>query len=422
MTEFLRLLPPDDARTLFISTMSSSPVETELAATPEAMGRVTAQDISAPHPLPEFPRSTVDGYALMARDTFGANSSLPAYLKLSGEVGMGSAPLFRLEPGQCALIHTGGMLPDGADAVAMLENSQTLHSPVDSEAAAVEVEILKSIAPGENVISVGEDVKTGQVVIPRGIRLRPQEIGGLMALGMTSVPVARRPRVGLISSGDEIVDPSARTLPGQVRDVNAFSLSALVSELGGAPIFFGVVRDEPGRAEVVARQALLACDMVVITAGSSASARDLTAATIASLGPPGVLVHGLNIRPGKPTILGVCGGKAVIGLPGNPVSALVIARLFVAPAIAKLLGIMHESPRASIKARLAVNLASQTGREDWWPVQLREDSNQPRQWIAEPVFGRSNLIFNLVAAHGLVRVAPDVNGLSAGAIVEVEPF
>jgi molybdopterin molybdotransferase len=339
-----------------------------------------------------------------------------------GEVAMGSAPDFRLESGRCALIHTGGMLPAEADAVAMLENSQTVPSTDGSGAHDGEVEILKAIAPGENVIAVGEDVRIGQNVIPRGTRLRPQEIGGLMALGIMSVPVRRKPRVGLISSGDEIVDPSIKPLPGQVRDVNAYSLSALVSNAGGTPVFFGVVRDEPGHAEAAARQALGVCDMVVITAGSSASARDLTSATIASLGTPGVLVHGVNIRPGKPTILGACEGKPVIGLPGNPVSALVIARLFVIPAIWRLLALEQNLPPAAIRARLAVNLSSQTGREDWWPVQLREDVSQSPQWIAEPIFGRSNLIFNLVAAHGLVRIAPDASGISAGTVVEVELF
>lgn len=422
MSEFLRLVPPGEARSLLLSNIASPLADGESVETSHALHRVAAEDVLAPHALPDFPRSTVDGYAVRARDTFGASPSLPAYLVLAGEVAMGAAPRIALEAGQCGLIHTGGMVPTGADAVAMLENAQTVRSDGESGPLTDEIEILRAVAPGENVIAVGEDVLAGQTVIPRGMRLRPQEIGGLMALGITSVRAARKPRVGLISSGDEIVDPRTKPLPGQVRDVNASSLSALVSESGGDPVFCGVVADEPGRAEAAARKALAECDIVVITAGSSASTRDLTATAIASLGSPGVLVHGVNIRPGKPTILGVCDGKAVIGLPGNPVSALVIARLFLLPVIESLLGLQAADRRASITARLAVNLASQTGREDWWPVRLQEDSAHPKVWLAEPIFGRSNLIFNLVSAHGLIRIAPERNGLSAGEIVDVELF
>ena len=422
MSEFLRLVPPDEARSVLLSGIAAPLADVESVETTHALHRVTAEDVLAPHALPEFRRSTVDGFAVRAGDTFGASPSLPAYLKLVGEVEMGATPRFVLEAAQCGLIHTGGMLPTGADAVVMLEDAQTVRAEVVSASPNDEIEILKAVAPGENVIAVGEDVQAGQTVLPRGVRLRPQEIGGLMALGITSVRVVRKPRVGLISSGDEIVDPHTRPLPGQVRDVNAYSLSALVSEVGGDPVLCGVVADEPGRAEAAARRALAECDVVVITAGSSASTRDLTAKAIASLGAPGVLVHGVNIRPGKPTILGVCGGKAVIGLPGNPVSALVIARLFLLPVIGLLLGLREAGRRASVMARLASNLASQSGREDWWPVRLCESQTPQQAWLAEPIFSRSNLIFSLVAAHGLIRIAPESNGLSAGETVVVELF
>jgi len=422
MTEFLRLVPSDKARLLLLSNMASPLGEVELVETVQSLHRVTAEDVLAPHSLPDFARSTVDGYALRARDTFGASPSLPAYLRFVGEVAMGTAPGFAIEAGACALIHTGGMLPAGADAIVMLENTQALPSEAGSESPAGEVEILKAVAPGENVILPGEDVKADQAVIPRGTALRPQEIGGLMALGITFVRVARRPRVALISSGDEIVDPQTKPRPGQVRDVNASSLSALVSDSGAQPVFFGIVPDDVGRLNTAVRKALAECDMVIITAGSSASVRDLTAATISSLGAPGVLVHGVNIRPGKPTILGVCGGRAVIGLPGNPVSALISARLFVLPAIAALLGLPLNQPHSTIIARLSVNLSSQTGREDWWPVRLQRAPTPPYEWFAEPIFGRSNLIFSLVAAHGLIRIPADKNGLSAGEPVEVEPL
>jgi molybdopterin molybdotransferase len=269
------------------------------------------------------------------------------------------------------------------------------------------------------VIKAGEDVAQGQEVIPSGKRLRPAEIGGLMALGITQLPVARRPRVGILSSGDEIVPPQVELTPGRVRDVNSYSLGALVEGAGGIPIYYGIVPDQVEALREKTVQAWAECDLVVITAGSSASSRDLTALVIQTLGAPGVLVHGVNVRPGKPTILAVCAGKAVIGLPGNPVSALVIASLFVVPVIDRLMGLSQERLKPTLLARLSHNLASQAGREDWVAVRL---VRQPEGYLAEPVLGQSNLIFILSRADGLVRIPADANGLEAGAIVEVTPL
>ncbi len=429
MPEFLRLLPPDEARALLLSHLSGPGADTELIETIHALDRVTAEDVIAPHPLPEFPRSTVDGYAVRAHDTFGASDFLPAYLNLIGEVPMGGAPEFSLQAGQCALIHTGGMLPDGSDAIVMLEYTQSVAGAGQRSAlAGNEIEIMRAVAEGENVIRVGEDVAAGQTVIPRGVRLRAAEIGGLMALGLIQVRVVRKARVGLISSGDEVIAPSQSPGPGQVRDVNAYTLSSLVTKSGGEVVLYGIVRDQFEALKKTAARALSECDVVVITAGSSASTRDMTAEVINSLGAPGVLVHGINTRPGKPTILGACNGKAVIGLPGNPVSALVNGYLFLVPVIEKLLGELPR-PRPTILARLTVNLPSQAGREDWIPVKLSSRGHSPSEmkernmnhgeWIAEPIFGKSNLIFTLAAADGLLRIPPDATGLSAGEMVEV---
>lgn len=425
MPEFLRLLPPDEARALLLSHLSGPIADSEIIDTASSLGRVTAQDIIAPHPLPEFPRSTVDGYAGRARDTFGATDSLPAYLTLIGEVPMGDAPLFELKSGQCVLIHTGGMLPEGADAVVMLEHTQATKEPrQDSKTFARlnEIEILRAVAEGENVIGVGEDVVAGTVVLPRGRRMRPAEIGGLMALGITSLRVARKIHVGLISSGDEVVDPSQQPRRGQVRDVNAYTLASLMVKSGGKPVLYGIIPDVKAALEEIAARALAECDVVIITAGSSASTRDMTAEVIGSLGAPGVLVHGINTRPGKPTILGVCDGKAMIGLPGNPVSALVNGYLFVVPVIEKLLG-EAPRPRPTMMARLTVNLSSQAGREDWIPVRLirpeRSKAQSKGEYYAEPIFGKSNLIFSLAAADGLLRIPPDATGFSTGEMVEV---
>ncbi len=416
--EFLTLLPPADALKILLDPLQPL-CSTESVPSAQALGRVTARPVVAPHPLPPFPRSTVDGYAVRAADTYGASEGLPAYSQLIGEVPMGAAPAFELETGQCALIHTGGMLPPGSDAVVMLEVTQMVREPARQEArfaAPGEIEILRAAAVGENVIATGEDVTAGQEVIAAGTRLRPAEIGGLMALGLTHLEVARRPRSAILSSGDEVVPPEAQPGPGQVRDVNAYTLSALVQETGGEPVLFGILPDRSEALLAAARRALAECDLLVITAGSSASARDLTAQAINALGLPGVLVHGVNVRPGKPTILGICDGKPAIGLPGNPVSALVIARLFVVPAIEKLLGLRPAPRPPSVLARLTLNLPSQAGREDWVPVRL---VHREGETLAEPVFGKSNLIFTLARADGLVRIPPDATGLETGERVEV---
>ena len=422
MPEFLTLLPPDEARALLLSHLPVPILDSETIDVASSLGRVLSEDIVAPHPLPEFQRTAVDGYAVRASDTFGASDSMPAYLALVGEVPMGDAPAFEIGEDRCALIHTGGMLPANANAVVMLEYAQSAHED--------EIEIFRAVAEGENVIRVGEDVAAGQIVQAKGSLIRPADIGGLIALGIMKVNVVRKIIVGLISTGDEVVPPSESPRPGQVRDVNSFTLRALVEKSGGIAKGYGIMPDSFDALKAAAANALSECDMVLITAGSSASTRDMTAEVIRSLGEPGVLVHGINTRPGKPTILGVCNGQAVIGLPGNPVSALVNGYLFVVPVIENLLGMLPK-PRAALLARLTVNLPSQAGREDWWPVKLLRPEPIPAgadstsfpegmvEYQADPIFGKSNLIFNLAAADGLLRIHPDATGLSAGEMVEV---
>lgn len=410
MPEFLYLVPPQSAldRLLENIPQKSIPLGFEECLTTQALGRVTYAPVLAPYPLPTFQRSSVDGYAVRAVDTYGASEGLPAYLPIIGEVPMGSKPGFILSAGQCALIYTGGMLPEEADAVIMVEYTQTSQNG--------EVEILRATAVGENVIKVGEDVEKGEVVIPAGVRLRPAEIGGLMALGITRLPVTCKPSVGILSSGDEVVSPEDEIKLGQVRDVNTYTLSALVVESGGEVHAYGIIPDQFESLYTATTKAFRECDLVVITAGSSASSRDLTAEVINRLGKPGVLVHGVNIRPGKPTILAVSDGKVVIGLPGNPVSALIIAKLFLVPVLSALSGLRQLRPRPSTLARLTTNVPSQAGREDWVAVRLLRSASG---YQAEPIFGKSNLIFTLARADGLVRIPLDATGLSAGEIVEV---
>ncbi len=408
MSEFLTLLSPQAALERWLNALSDSESDGEDIPTIEALGRVTIAGIRAPEPMPSFPRSTVDGYAVRAADTFGASDSLPAYLRLVGEVGMGKAPDFILQPGQAALIYTGGMLPEGADAVVMLEHTQVTLPR--------EIEVLRAVAVGENVLKVGEDVQVGDEVIPAGVRLRPAEIGGLMGLGITKLRVAKRPRVGIISSGDEVIPPDQPLGSAQVRDINSYSIGALVEMLGGIPQRYGIVPDREEALREVLTRALSESQMVIISAGSSISTRDLTARVMDEMGPPGVLVHGINIRPGKPTILAVCNGKPVLGLSGNPVSALVVASLFLPAVLDKLSGVKLQRPRARVQARLTINLPSQAGREDYVPVRLMETQEG---YLAEPIFYKSNLIFSLVRADGVLRIPADVTGLGLGATAEV---
>ena len=408
MPEFLRLKAPDIALQALLQHFQPQVVQ-EVAALEAALGRVTSAPVIAGHPLPAFTRSSVDGYAVRAADTYGASDSQPAYLQVAGEVPMGASAAIDLLPGQAALIHTGGMLPAAADAVVMVEYTQAV--------GAAQVEILRAAAVGENVLQMGEDVAAGQVVIPAGRRIRPAEIGGLAALGVVNVPVARQPAIGILSSGDEVVPPATTPRPGQVRDANSYSLSALVEQAGGRAVRYGILPDRAEAMMAAAERAMKECDVVVFTAGSSASARDLTAVIIARLGPPGILVHGVSVRPGKPTILAVCNGKVVIGLPGNPVSALVIAGLFLRPVIESLLGLPLERPRPALAARLTTNLPSLAGREDYVAVRLLLT---PQGYLAEPIFSKSNLIFSLARADGLVRVPQDANGLAADELVTVE--
>jgi molybdopterin molybdotransferase len=406
MTELFTVHTPPDAWARF-SEHFRPQVRVERVATADALGRVLASQLISPQDLPEFPRSTVDGYAVAAADTYGATPGLPAFLAVVGEVAMGKAATFEIGPGEAALVHTGGMIPPGADAVVMIENTQRVD--------ASNIEVFQPVAEGQSVVQVGEDIRRGQPILAPGRRLRPQDIGGLMALGITTVDVATPPVVGVISTGDEVVPPDQPTQPGQVRDINSYSLAALAQRVGAQAIRYGIIPDNRDALEAAARRAVQECDIVVFSAGSSVSYRDMTADVINALGAPGVLVHGVSVKPGKPTILAVCEGKAVFGLPGNPVSAMVIFDLFITPTICTLLG-TNAPPKTKVSARLARNLASDAGREDY--VQVRLEQRDGEIWAA-PVLGKSNLIYTLVNAEGMIKIPLDSNGIRAGEWVTV---
>ncbi len=405
--ELFNVLAPDDALNALLARLPAAPC-TERVPLLAALDRVLATDLCAPGDLPTFPRSTMDGFAVRAADTYGASEGLPAYLTVVGECLMGQAPAVDVRVSQAARIATGGMLAPGADAVVMVENTQ--------EVDAATIEVLRPVAPGENVIQVGEDVRRDDPLLPRGHVLRPQDLGGLAALGLAEVPVVPRLRVGIISSGDEVVPPEAEPGPGQVRDVNTYTIAALTRRLGHDPLPYGICQDDLATLQATARRAWSECDVVVLSAGSSVSARDMTADVIESLGQPGILVHGVSLRPGKPTILAVADGKPVFGLPGNPVSCMVTFDLFVAPALYHLTGCERPPAQHRLRARLTKNVASAAGRVDY--VQVRLEERDGELW-ADPVFGKSNLIYTLVRADGMVKVELDQGGLAAGELVAV---
>jgi molybdopterin molybdotransferase len=370
-----------------------------------ALGRVPAEALSAPHALPGFARATVDGFAVRAADTYGASEGLPSYLDVAGEARMGRPPEVEVRPGTAVAIATGAPLPPGADAVVKVEHTQAATPEL--------LEILRPATPGEGMVRTDEDAAPGGELVPAGRPLRAQDLGMLAAAGLVEVPVHARPRVTIVSTGDELVPADTPELStGQVRDATAPALAALVREAGGAPNFAGIVPDDREALAAALREALLEADVVVVSAGSSVGARDETAAAIASLGEPGIWCHGLALRPGKPTLLADCDGVPVIGLPGNPRSALVVFRLIGMPIVRAVGGCTHPPPEPTVRARLERDLPSAAGRLDVVQVRIADGE-------AVPLFGSSSLLSILTAADGYVVVPEAATGLAAASEVEV---
>ncbi|MBF7084042.1 molybdopterin molybdotransferase MoeA [Desulfallas sp. Bu1-1] len=368
----------------------------------EALGRRLAQDVTAADAVPGFDRSTVDGFAVRARDTFGASESLPAYLDVTGEVLMGREAAGHLGTGQAWRIPTGGMLPPGADAVVMVEYTEELDDRT--------IGVTRPVAPGDHVVRAGEDIAPGAKVLPAGHVLRPQDLGLLSAVGLTGVPVTAPVRVGIISTGDEVVEPHCRPAPGQVRDINSYALYGQAAAAGARPRLYGIVRDNFELLLARLRQALEECDLVLLSGGSSVGVRDVAAKVLDSLGSPGVLFHGISIKPGKPTVGAVVDGKPVFGLPGHPVSAMVVFELLVTPLL-KYGSYVDNQLEFPVRARLARNMRSAAGREDYIRVRLRREG---AEIVADPVLGKSGLISTMTRANGLAVIPAEKEGVEVG--------
>jgi molybdopterin molybdotransferase len=373
-----------------------APTPTERVPLADALGRVPGDAVSSPADLPGFPRSTVDGFAVRAADTYGASEGLPAYLDMAGEVAMGRPPQVTVGQGQAVAIPTGGVLPPGADAVVMVEHTQA--------GLPGTVEVVRPAAPGDGTVRADEDVRAGARLVPAGRPLRAQDLGLLAAAGVVEVPVHRRPRVGILSTGDEVVAPDTRELvPGQVRDATSAALAGLVVEAGGEPVPLGIVGDDDAALERALRDGLGRCDVVVVSAGSSVGARDETARVVARLGAPGIICHGLALRPGKPTLLAQCADVPVIGLPGNPLSALVVFRLVGVPVVRRAGGCTHPPPAPTLVARLTRPVPSQAGRLDVVQVLVSGGA-------ADPVLGASALLSVLTSSDGYMLVPEEDTG------------
>ena len=386
-------------------------VGTEFIELLEAFERILAVDIVSDINLPDFARSTMDGYAVKASSTFGATEENPAYLTVKGIIDMGKTAGFSIGSGEAAKISTGGMLPDGSDSVIMVEYTEVIDRTT--------IEIYRSVAPGQHVLTIGEDIKKGDNILSCGQRLRPQEIGLLAALGKDSVKAYKKAVVSIISTGDEIIPIDNMPDKGQVRDINTYTLSSLVKKAGGIPVTYGIVRDDFDALFEKCSIAIAHSDMLLISGGSSVGTRDLTIEVLSSLPGSDIMVHGISISPGKPTILARAGDKAVWGLPGHVLSAMIVFKIVIQPFIEKISGFSPQyKNELRIPAMLSRNISSAQGRIDYIRVRLIEKNGV--KW-AEPVLGKSGLISNLTKADGLIEIGINTEGLDKGSEVWVIP-
>jgi molybdopterin molybdotransferase len=384
----------------------------EIIDLPGAGQRILAEYITAHENIPDFDRTCMDGFAVRSKDTFGASEGFPALFTIKGEIHMGVQPEFDVQAGEAVRIWTGGMMPRGADAVVMLEYARHVDQTT--------VELTRPAAPFDHVIRRGEDVRAGQSLLQAGRKLRPQDLGLLAALGVSEVGVVKRPRVALLSTGDEIIPISETPGPGQMRDVNTYTLQAMIHEYGGVPIILGLVGDRPDDLKNAVVEGLAEADVVVLSGGSSGGIRDYTVEIFQSFPDSEILVHGVSVSPGKPTVMARVGHQSLWGLPGHTVSAMITCRLFIRPLVARLGGALPDASWGkTVKAVLTRNVPSVHGRQDY--VRVRLESNS-RGIEAHPILGKSGLISTMVRADGLLMIGLHEEGVLKGSEVDVMLF
>ncbi len=380
----------------------------------DSLDRVIAEGIVSPEDLPPFTRSTMDGYAVKAFDTQGASEQQPLYLNVIGEVKMGEQFNGELKDKEAIRISTGGMLPNGADAVVMVEYTELVDDST--------VELVKGVASGENLVEMGEDIRLGDLVIDEGVRIRPQDIGAMLAVGLAEIKVFQRPKLGIISTGDELVEPEEKPEIGKIRDINSYTLEAAAKKAGAEVNLYGIVVDVSDKLEELLAASNDKNDVTLISGGSSVGTRDMTLDVLEKLAKRKVLVHGLSIKPGKPTLITIINGKPVFGLPGHPTAALTIYNQLVKPLVYRLSGerirfsFMKER---TVRAYIDRKVASVQGRLDFIRVKLTEDKGRI---IATPIFGSSGLIQTLIKADGQVRIPLNKEGLNKNEQVLIELF
>jgi molybdopterin molybdotransferase len=399
MSRFLRLITVIEALNLI--SLIAPEVGEEMVPLTEAYDRVLAQDIRSDVDIPGFKRSVKDGFAVFSADALKATESRPVVLNPVAKVVMGREnPSISIEKGQCAYIPTGGAVPDGADAVIMLEYCQDLGN---------RILVNRPVSPGENIILADEDFADEEIVLTAGRKLKVQDIGVLAAVGSASVPVRKRPVIGIISTGIELVKPDQQPAPGEIRDVNSYLCGAFITRQGGIPRYLGIIRDNPEELKTLLKSAISECDAILITGGSSKDDRDITAGVIKSLGK--VLAHGIALAPGKPTIIGQISEKPIIGVPGHPASTFVVLTVFITPLIHAMTQCTNWQKQA-IKAVVRENIPSERGREEYVRVQLCGEE-------AIPIFGKSGLLNTLIRSDGIIRIAPGSEGIESWTDVEV---
>lgn len=400
----LHVKTPEEVLALIDTEFAPLPNLTEWVGLTDAMGRVLTEDILAEEYVPDFNRSTVDGYAVRARDTFGCSDAIPAILPLSGEVLMGEGADFTLAPETCCAVPTGGAVPEGADSVVMIEYTEDYGDGT--------IGIAKPAAPGQNMIFRGDDVYPGKAVLQKGRALSSQDIGALAAIGKTRIPVARKLTVGILSTGDELVPPEEKPGPGQIRDVNTPMLNALLTAFGMRVISYGIIRDDEQTLSAAMAKAAAECDAVLVSGGSSVGVKDASCRIIESMGR--LLMHGIAMKPGKPTILGNAGAKPLVGLPGHPVAAYFVTRLFVLPLLARLSG--RTVQQYTTTAYLSENISANHGRAQYHGCRLAQENGR---LIAYPIRGKSGLITSLAGTDGFFCISRDCEGLPQGAQIQV---